>query len=120
MENARTLTPAALHRVDRVARAVERYRVNAGRGRYFLALPINGAPTEALDDIRSTIAFFQLTAAADLVDISTVDPVWWLPREQELGGATMFEVYPLPRNYAAWSSDALRNIEHTRGDRVSP
>lgn len=113
LNSAQHLAEPVARRIRRVIAVIDRFKINAGRGRYFLAQPIDGSASQAASDIRDAIAFFGLRPSNEMVDISTVDPVWWLPREAELGGASHFEIYPLPGNLHDWRRAAMRDADHS-------
>lgn len=112
-DNAQLLAEPVAQRIRRVIGVIDRFQVNGGRGRYFLPYPVDGAASTLATEIRDAIAFFGLRPSNEMVDISTVDPVWWLPREAELGGASHFELYPLPGDLLDWRRAAMRDVEYS-------
>lgn len=114
-DNPIRLTARQLGKRKRVVQTVGRYKVNAGRGRIYLPEPVNGTDTLAAAKIAEATAFFGTSPIREMVDLSQVDPVWWTPRADELGGATHFDLHPLKVNWYAWRRAPLRDISYTEG-----
>jgi len=113
-ESPRRLSRRGRAVTRRILTALDRYRLTTGRFGDFLAVPVDGteaARAEAEDIVR----YFDLRElVASNLPLAELDPDWVRGRAAELGHASVFHLYRLPRGVHVWARSEARNLEGHR------